>query len=120
MEEKASDIFELELADLAKEVNGNIVLSFGDAEVKVTLEQLTAYKEAGISTTFPIIFGAALMMSGYSEDEITEFYAEQNALGGGPQIALEAIDENTPLNLTRKEDNPLVNMIVEAFVRQIV
>ena len=60
---------------------------------------------------------AGLSQSGMKEEEIMSFLAEADAAGASPSLTIEA-EEGQALNITSKEENPMVDMLVQALQNQ--
>jgi len=107
------DILSIQLADLAEEVNGNLTLSIGNADVDVTLEHLLFLKSKSMPTDFMTLFTMALVSGGYDQEQCMKFYEEQKAQGYGFRLSVNQIDDDTPLNIRSKEENPLFDVLVQ-------
>jgi len=107
------NIQSLQLVDLAEEVNGNLTLSIGTAQVDVTLDHLRFMKSQSMPTDFVTLFTMALVSGGYDQEQCMQFYASQQEQGYGFRLAVNQIDEDTPLNIVSKEANPLLDLLVQ-------
>lgn len=111
------DPYKVELADVAKEAKGNVVITFHTAEIRFTCEQLQNLKAKGYHTDIITCVMAGLACSGKSEDEIKAFLEEANKAKGGISLAFEAPDDGA-LNIKSKEENPLIDQFVQAVENQ--
>jgi len=103
----------LQLVDLAEEVNGNLTLSIGSANVDVSLDRLRFLKKKSMPTDFLTLFTMALVSGGYNQEQCMEFYESQHEQGYELCLAVNQIDEDTPLNISSKEDHPLLDLFVK-------
>lgn len=107
-----SNPYEIELADIAKEVNGDVVITYHTATIKFTWQQLQDMKERGLPTDVMSCIFAGLYYSGKSQEEMTKFVIE--AGNASPSVTFQALDGKA-LNITSKEANPMFDKLVQAF-----
>jgi len=109
----AQDPYEIQLADVAKEIGANVVITFHTAEITMTCEQLQAMKEKGYKTDIMSCVFCSLVASGKSEEEIRAFMDEANEVQGEVSVAFEAPEDGV-LNIQSKEENPMLDQLVQA------
>lgn len=109
----AQDPYEIELADVAKEIGGNLVITFHTMEVRLTCEQLQELKAAGNKTTIMNCVFARLVQSGMTDEEIKAFIKEADEDRGEVSVAFEAPDDGA-LNIKSKNENPMLDQMVQA------
>lgn len=93
------NILSVQLADLAEEVNGNLRLSIGHAEIFMSLERLKCLRSKGMSTDFETLFTMALVSGGYDSRQCQDFYKRMEEEGYTYRLVMMPIDDDTPLNI---------------------
>ena len=114
MKNKKQDPYEVQLADLAYEIGGNMAVEYYNVSFTLSKEQLQDMKEKGLRTDVMSCIMAALIMNGKNETEIKEFLEEANNAGAAPSVSFEAPDDGA-LNITSPEENPDIDRLVKAM-----
>ena len=70
------DPYKVEMANVAKELGGNLVIKYHTATISLTCEQLQTIKENGFPTDIMSCVMAGFMMSGKTEEETMAFLKE--------------------------------------------
>ena len=107
----------MEMLDLWNEVGGQMIIKYHTATVKPDKEFLQQLHEKGFSTDVISCVMAAFVTQGKKEKEVESFLREAAAAGAAPSVTFEAA-EGEALNITGKENNPMVNQLVEAVNNQ--
>lgn len=107
----------MEMLDLWNEVGGQMIIKYHTATVKPDKEFLKQLHEKGFSTDVISCVMAAFVTQGKKEKEVESFLREAAAAGAAPSVTFEAA-EGEALNITGKENNPMVNQLVEAVNNQ--
>lgn len=107
-----NDPYEIELADIAIEVGGDLTIYYYTATIKVSLQQLKLLKERGIPTNVMncIVFG--FISSGKTEEETRTFLEEARKAKGKLSVSFDA-PEGEALNVKSQEDNPMLDQLVQ-------
>lgn len=111
------DPYTVELADVAKEVGGDLTINYYTVELKITCDQLQFIKEQGFPTDVMSCIMAGLLMNGKTEDEVRSFMQEASDANGHLSISFDA-PEGKGLNIKSKEENPLMDVFVQAVENQ--
>ena len=114
MKNKKLDPYNVQLADLANELGGNMAVEYYNVSFKLTKEQLKDMKDKGLRTDIMSCIMAALIMNGKNEAEIKEFLEEANNAGAAPSVTFEAPDDEA-LNVTSPDENPELDKLVKAM-----
>lgn len=114
MKNKKQDPYEVQLADLANEIGGNMAVEYYNMSFTLSKEQLQDMKEKGLRTDVMSCIMAALIMNGKNETEIKEFLEEANNAGSAPSVTFEAPDDGA-LNVTSPEENTELDRLVKAM-----
>ena len=69
MKNKKQDPYEVQLADLANEIGGNMAVEYYNVSFTLTKEQLQDMKDKGLRTDIMSCIMAALIMNGKNEAE---------------------------------------------------
>jgi len=109
----AQDPYEIQLADVAKEIGANVIIEFHTAEIRMTCEQLQEMKAKGYKTDIMSCVFCSLLASGKTDDEVRAFIDEANEAQGHVSVAFEAPDDGA-LNIKSKEENPMLDQLVQA------
>jgi len=117
MEKKITDPFKVELLDVLNETGGVMKIQFHTMTLTVPKELLQQLRDKGFKTNITMCMMAGLSQSGMKEEEIMSFLAEADAAGASPSLTIEA-EEGQALNITSKEENPMVDMLVQALQNQ--
>ena len=111
------DPYSVELADVAKEVGGDLTINYYTISLKISCEKLQLIKENGFPTDVMSCIMAGLLMNGKTEDEINAFIKEATDANGHLSISFDA-PEGQSLNIKSKEENPLMDVFVQAVEKQ--
>lgn len=107
------DPYKVEMADVAKELGGNLVIKYHTATISLTCEQLQTIKENGGPTDIMSCVMAGFMMSGKTEEETMAFLKEADEAKAGVSVSFDAPD-GSALNVNSKEENPMMDLLVQA------
>lgn len=107
------DPYSVELADVAKEVGGNLCIEYHTAKLTIPYETLQEIKGKGFPTDVMSCIMFGLIMNGKTEDEVKSFLKEADEEHAHLSVAFEA-PEGEALNVKSKEDNPLLDIFVQA------
>lgn len=110
---KNTNPYDVEMADLAKEIGGNLSIEYHTIKLSITCEQLQTIKENGFPTDVMSCIMAGLLMNGKTEEEVKAFMQEANDAHAHLSISFNAPDEKG-LNIKSKEENPLMDILVQA------
>lgn len=113
----SQDPYTVELADVAKEVGGDLTINYYTVELKISCEQLQLIKENGFPTDVMSCIMAGLLMNGKTEEEVKTFMQEASDANGHLSVSFDAPD-GKGLNIKSKEDNPLIDVFVQAVENQ--
>lgn len=114
-ENVTEELYQIQLADAAIEVGGDVLITFGDAEIKLPLELMEEFKEKGMrSDILACILTSYITYGGMQPEEAVAFVKDGFAKGFLPQVAFVAPDGGA-LKLTTPEAAPTFNKIVEAM-----
>ena len=114
---KTQDPYKMELLDLWNEVGGTMKIEFGGTTISLTQEQIQLMKDNGARTDVMSCILTGLAYSGKTMGEAISFIEDGFAAGAAPSVTFEAA-EGEALNITGKENNPMVNQLVEAIENQ--
>ena len=114
---KNTNPYDVEMADLAKEIGGNLSIEYHTIKLSITCEQLQAIKENGFPTDVMSCVMAGLLMKGKTEEEVKAFMQEADEAHAHLSISFDAPDEKG-LNIKSKEENPLMDILVQAVENQ--
>ena len=114
MKNKKQDPYNVQLADLANELGGNMAVEYYNVSFTLTKEQLQDMKDKGLRTDIMSCIMAALIMNGKNEAEIKAFLEEAHQTGAAPSVTFEAPDDGA-LNVTSPEENPELDKLVKAM-----
>lgn len=109
--------YKVEMADVAKELGGNLVIKYHTATISLTCEQLQTIKENGFPTDIMSCVMAGFMMSGKTEEETMAFLKEADEAKAGVSVSFDAPD-GSALNVKSKEENPMMDLLVQAVEDQ--
>ena len=102
MKNKKQDPYNVQLADLANELGGNMAVEYYNVSFTLTKEQLQDMKDKGLRTDIMSCIMAALIMNGKNEAEIKAFLEEAHQAGAAPSVTFEAPADGA-LNVTSPE-----------------
>ena len=111
------NLYEMELLDLWNEVGGQMVIEYHRAIIKPDKGDLQQLRDNGFKTDVMACIMSAFIGHGKSQEETLAFLKEAAAAGKAPNISFEAA-EGEALNITGKENNPMVNQLIEAIENQ--
>ena len=111
------DPYSVELADVAKEVGGDLTINYYTIKLTISCEQLQIIKENGFPTDVMSCIMAGLLMNGKTEEEVKAFMKEASDNNGHLSISFDA-PEGKGLNIKSKEENPLMDVFVQAVENQ--
>ena len=114
MKNKKQDSYNVQLADLANELGGNMAVEYYNVSFTLTKEQLQDMKAKGLKTDVMSCILAALIMNGKNETEIKTFLEEAHQAGVAPNVTFEAPDDGA-LSVTSPEENPELDKLVKAM-----
>lgn len=107
------DPYKVEMADVAKELGGNLVIKYHTATISLTCEQLQTIKEKGFPTDIMSCVMAGFMMNGKTEEETMAFLKEADEAKAGVSVSFDAPNGGA-LNVKSKEENPNMDLLVQA------
>ena len=108
--------YEVELLDLWNEVGGQMVIKYHIATIKPDKGDLQQLRDKGFKTDVMTCI-IANIGAHLGEEKAMTFLQEADAAGAAPSVTFEAA-EGEALNITGKENNPMVNQLVEAIENQ--
>ena len=111
---KKQDPYNVQMADIANEVGGNMTIQYYTLDFTLTKEQLQDMKKNGLKTDVMSCIFAALIMNGMNEAEVKEYIEKANDAGAAPSVSFEAPDEGA-LNVTSPEEKPELDKLVKAM-----
>ena len=114
---KTQDPYKMELLDLWNEVGGQMVIKYHRATIKPDKGDLQQLRDKGFKTDVMACIMSAFIGHGKSQKETLVFLEEAAAAGAAPSVTFEAA-EGEVLNITDKENNPMVAQLVEAIENQ--
>ena len=114
---KNTNSYDVEMADLAKEIGGNLQIEYHTIKLSITCEQFQTIKENGFPTDVMSCIMVGLLMNGKTEDEVKAFMQEADEAHAHLSISFDAPDEKG-LNIKSKEENPLMDILVQAVENQ--
>lgn len=109
--------YEVELLDLWNEVGGQMVIKYHIATVKPDKGDLQQLRDKGFKTDVMSCIMSSFIGHGKSREETLAFLEKAAAAGAAPSVTFEAA-EGEALNITGKENNPMVAQLVEAIENQ--
>ena len=115
MKEKVNP-YEMELLDLLNEIGGQMVIKYHIATIKPDKGDLQQLRDKGFKTDVMTCI-IANIGAHLGEEKIMAFLQEAAAAGAAPSVTFEAA-EGEALNITGKENNPMVAQLVEAIENQ--
>ena len=109
--------YEMEMLDLWNEVGGQMVIEYHTAKIKPAKEVLQALRDNDIKTHVMNCIMAGLVAGGLNQKDATEFIEQAFEAGAAPSVTFEAA-EGEALNIADKENNPMVDALVQAIENQ--
>ena len=113
---KTQDPYKMELLDLWNEVGGQMVIEYHTAKIKPAKEDLQQIRDKGFKTDVITVIIAEIAAH-CGQDETIAFIEKAEAAGAAPSVTFSAADGEA-LNITSKEDNPIVDALVTAISNQ--
>lgn len=108
--------YEMELLDLWNEVGGQMVIEYHTAKIKPAKEDLQQIRDKGFKTDVMTVIIAEIAAR-CGQDETIVFIEKAEAAGAAPSVTFEAA-EGEALNIRSREENPMVDMMVQAVSNQ--
>ena len=107
----------MELLDLWNEVGGQMNIKYHRYTFTPAKEDLQKLRDNDFPTDVLTVILQILMGHGRSAEEIKAFFQEADAAGAAPAVSFEATDGGV-LNITSKENNPMVDCLVQTVNNQ--
>lgn len=114
---KTQDPYKMEMLDLWNEVGGVIKIDYYTVTMTITRELLQGLRDEGIKTDVMTCIMAGLLSAGKSKEEMWDYMVWAAANRAAPSVTFEAA-EGEALNITDKENNPMVDALVQAISNQ--
>lgn len=114
---KNTNPYDVEMADLAKEVGGNLSIEYHTLKLSISSDQLQVFKENGFPTDVMSCIMAGMLTNGKIEDEVKAFLKEAEDANARLSVSFDAPDDKG-LNIKSKEENPLMDILVQAVENQ--
>ena len=109
--------YEMEMLDLLNEVGGQMVIKYHTITLRPTKDKLQNIRKAGYPTDVMTCIMFGLAASFKDQDKVVAYLKEADAAGAAPSVTFEAA-EGEALNITDKENNPMVDAMVQAISEQ--
>lgn len=113
---KTQNPYEMELLDLWNEVGGQLIIEYHTAKIKPAKEDLQQIRDKGFKTDVMTVI-IAEVAAHHGQEETIAFMEKADAADAAPSVSFEAA-EGEVLNITSKEDNPMVDALVQAVSNQ--
>lgn len=110
---KEKDPFKIELLDVLNEVGGTMVIKYHTATINLPKESLQTMRDNGFPTDIMSCVMYGLVAAGKTEEGTMSFLKEAASKGAAPSVSFEAAEGET-LNISSPEENPMVDMLVQA------
>lgn len=114
---KNTNPYDVEMADLAKEIGGNLSIEYHTLKLSISSDQLQVFKENGFPTDVMSCIMAGMLTNGKTEDEVKAFLKEAEDANARLSVSFDAPDDKG-LNIKSKEENPLMDILVQAVENQ--
>ncbi len=111
---KEQNPYNVQLADIANEVGGDMTIKYHTLNFTLTKDQLLDLKNKGLSTDVMSCVVIAMMMKGMSEPEVKKFIEEASNAEAEPSVTFEASNDGG-LNITSPEDNPELDKLIKTI-----
>ena len=111
---KTTDPYEVEMLDLLNEVGGQMVIKYHTIILRPTKDKLENIRKAGYPTDVMTCIMFGLAASFKDQKKVLAYIQEAEAAGAAPTVTFEAA-EGEALNITGKENNPMVDAMVQAI-----
>ena len=108
--------YEMELLDLWNEVGGQMIIKYHTATIKPDKGDLQQLRDKGFKTDIMTCI-IANIGAHLGKEKAMIFLQKADTAGAAPSVTFEAA-EGEALNITGKENNPMVNQLVEAIENQ--
>lgn len=105
------------MLDLLNEVGGTMTVEYHTSKLTLTKEQLQVLRDEGYETDVMTCVMIGLAASLKDEQKVIDYLKEAQAAGAAPSVTFEAA-EGEALNITSKEENPMVDALVQAVENQ--
>lgn len=113
---KTQDPYNMELLDIWNEVGGQMIIKYHRATIKPDKGDLQQLRDKGFKTDVMTCI-IANVGAHLGEKKALVFLTEADAAGAAPSVSFEAA-EGEALNITDKENNPMVDALVQAISNQ--
>lgn len=117
MSKQTVNPYKVELLDLWNEVGGQMVIKYHIATIKPDKDDLQQLRDKGFKTDVMSCIMSSFIGHGKSQEETLAFLEEAAAASAAPSVTFEAA-ESEVLNITGKENNPMVDAMVQAISEQ--
>ena len=107
-----TDIYKIQLADAAIEVEGDLVITFGHYKMKLKLDTLKDIKANGHKTDVLSCMGICFINNGKTPEETMEIIKKGFDDGYSLSVAFEA-PEGGKLNISTPDKAPVLDQIVK-------
>lgn len=107
----------MELLDLWNEVGGQMNIKYHRYTFTPAKEDLQKLRDNEFPTDVLTVILQILMGHGMSAEEIKAFFQEADAAGAAPSITFGAAEGET-LNIASKENNPMVDCLLQTVSNQ--
>ncbi len=115
---KNQNPWDMELLDLLNETGGTLTIKYHTASFTFTKEQLQTIRDNNIPTDVMTCVMFGLSYAKKDADEVEAYLMEALACGAAPTIEIEA-EKGKGLNITGdREDNPMLDQLVQAVQNQ--
>ncbi len=94
-----------------------MTIKYHTAKLTLTKEILQKLRDEGYKTDVMTCLAVGLLSSFNTREEAENFAAEAEAAGAAPEVSFEAA-EGESLNIKSKEENPMVDQLVQAIENQ--
>lgn len=115
MTKKKTGPYKIELLDLWNEVGGQMVIKYHTATIKPDKNDLQKLRDNGFKTDVRTCI--IVNIGVHLKEKALAFLQEAHAAGAAPSVSFEAA-EGQALNITDKENNPMVDAMVQAILEQ--
>ena len=114
---KTQDPYKMEMLDLLNEVGGQMVIKYHTITLRPTKDKLENIRKAGYPTDVITCIMFGLAASFKDQKKVLAYIQEAEAAGAAPSVTFEAA-EGEALNIKSREENPMVDMMVQAVSNQ--
>ncbi len=106
--------YNVQLADIANEVDGNMIIKYYTLDFTLTKEHLQEMKKNGFKTDVMTCIIAALATNGMTQSEVKEYLEKATKAGATPNVTFEAPNDGA-LSITSPEKNPELDKLIKAM-----